>query len=477
MNRNDFDEAMKQVDKDIVSEAGNKKSRKGLFIGLGTSAACILVAVAVLTTFLLSGRSKAVLDSGGLPVSYDYKDGVLGERTGKGDSYKEYEMSESMPVPAPGSSVEYGSKEAFVSDGEMPYYPVIENGPAAGTLTAGEWRDIDNLSDWFKLIRDNNWYKYSEQRNLYTNKAVTVKVKDGDAPCFNVKVSLKDGETVISEARTDINGNAYLFYNLTKEEKFTPKTVTVNGINYEVSGDTLEIDAKNAGVKLKEIDLMYMVDTTGSMGDELEYIKAELADMVKRISAADESVSIRISVNFYRDDGDDYIVKYYDFRNDINDVLKLIGDETANGGGDFPEAVHTALENAVTGHQWRNNALKLCFFVLDAPPHDESEIEGINANIKASLVKAAAEGIRIIPVFCSGADQASEYLFRSFAVITGGTFVFLTDDSGISVGQHEETSVGEYDVEKLNDCMVRIVCEYAGFTYTAPRSGGNNPQQ
>lgn len=472
MNRHDFDEAIKQVDKDIVSEAKVRKSRKGLFIGIGTSAACILVACAVLMTYLLSGSFNNSIKQNSEPLLIDYNDGLIGERknsSGYLDGSMPKSESEYMPVPAPGMEAgyaEYGyDYEKSIDSGYSPVSGEIL--PGAGTLTAGEWRDTENLADWFKLIRDNNWYAYAEDRNLFTGKAVTVSVTDGKAPCFNVKVELKDGQKVISAGKTDINGKVCLFYNIAKDEKYTPSKVTVNGKDYDVTSDTVEISAKDCGVKLKEIDLMYMIDTTGSMGDELEYIKAELVDMVERIASKDEAVSIRISVNFYRDEGDDYVVKYFDFRNDVNDIMALIKDETANGGGDMPEAVHTALDNVVSGHQWRTNALKLCFFVLDAPPHDETEIQGINAKIRTSLVKAAEEGIRIIPVFCSGADQASEYLFRSFAAITNGTFVFLTNDSGVG-NPHLDTSVGEYNVEKLNDCMVRIVCEFAGLEYKAP---------
>ena len=220
---------------------------------------------------------------------------------------------------------------------------------------------------------------------------------------------------------------------------------------------------------------MYMVDTTGSMGDELNYIKAELVDMVNRITEKDQAVSIRVSVNFYRDEGDDYIVKYFDFREDINACYELIKNEKADGGGDTPEAVHTALDNAVNGHTWREDALKLCFLVLDAPPHSEEEIQGINADLRETFIKAAESGIRFIPVMCSGADKATEYLLRSLAAITNGTFIFLTDDSGIG-NPHIETSVGDYNVEKLNDCMVRVVCEFAGFEYTAPAQQNQQSQ-
>ena len=189
--------------------------------------------------------------------------------------------------------------------------------------------------------------------------------------------------------------------------------------------------------------------------------------MVARIASKDRSFSIRVSVNFYRDEGDEYVVKYFDFRTDIDDCLKIISEQRADGGGDYPEAVHTALENAVNGHQWRNDAIKICFLVLDAPPHTESEIQGINAKIVSSVKDAAAQGIRMVPVLCSGSDDQTEYLCRSFAALTGGTFLFLTDDSGIGFSHHDP-EVGEFDVEKLNEAMIRVVCEMCGFEYTKP---------
>ena len=491
MNRNDFDEAIKNVDKDIVSEAKNKKSGKKLWISIAASAACILLAVVVLSVGLginnvnkLSGNGKAgdinkISGSGDAQIKYN--DGILGERKDSdrrdyGEAYRDFD-----PVPMPELGEGY---EAADSSFEMPseYIKTSEEVPwdfyeveaRAGTLTAGEWRDTDNLADWYKLVRDNNWYDYAEERNIFSNKAVTVKVTDEGAACFNVKVELKDGNKVIAKGQTNIKGEAYLFYNV-DGGKANPSAVTVNGKDYSLSTDYIEIEAKNCGIELKAIDLMYMVDTTGSMGDELNYIKAELVDMVNRIAEKGQAVSIRVSVNFYRDEGDDYIVKYFDFREDINACYELIKNEKADGGGDTPEAVHTALDNAVNGHTWREDALKLCFLVLDAPPHSEEEIQGINADLRETFIKAAEAGIRFIPVMCSGADKATEYLLRSLAAITNGTFIFLTDDSGIG-NPHIETSVGDYNVEKLNDCMVRVVCEFAGFEYTAPAQQNQQSQ-
>lgn len=73
--------------------------------------------------------------------------------------------------------------------------------------------------------------------------------------------------------------------------------------------------------------------------------------------------------------------------------------------------------------------------------------------------EAAEKGIRIVPVAASGVDKSCEYLLRSMALKTGGTYTFLTNDSGIGY-DHIEPTIGSYDVEKLNDMMVRIVGEY-----------------
>ena len=74
---------------------------------------------------------------------------------------------------------------------------------------------------------------------------------------------------------------------------------------------------------------------------------------------------------------------------------------------------------------------------------------------------AAEQGIRIIPVASSGVDGETEFLLRSWALMTGGTYIFITNDSGIG-GGHKEAEVGEHTVEFLNECMIRVACEYCG---------------
>ena len=412
----------------------------------------------------------------GTSITPVYHDGVIGERPVEKDAGHGSDDAEPMPAPpyapepevpvsVPESKYDYSDYgEVSASEGE---YGVVRTGPdieySAGMLTAGEWKDAEAMAEWVKKLSENEeWAEFVKQRGLDTANFVKVTVTDGENKCFNAKVELTDGENTIFTARTDIHGCAYLFYSINGETE-SPIQVKVGNAVQSVEGNAdITVDAARAGVEVTALDLLLMVDTTGSMGDELEYLKAELSDMVQRISKENDSLSIRVSVNFYRDEGDEYIVKYFDFREDINECLEQIKQQFADGGGDYPEAVHAALENAVSGHTWREDAVKLCFLVLDAPPHSEQDVRGVNDSLRQSVLKAAELGIRIIPVASSGVDSETEFLLRSYALMTGGTYVFLTNDSGIG-GGHKDPDVDEtVTVELLNDCMVRIACEYCG---------------
>lgn len=331
----------------------------------------------------------------------------------------------------------------------------------AGTLTAGEWRDNDNYSEWRDKFQQADWTQIADSWNVRTLDRVAVTLVCGDSSVgAGVPVRLYDADgKLVWRGVSDHNGHAYLF---------APAGHAAR-VEADLAGVSASADCTGKGeVELsfnvryqpagRGLDLMLVVDTTGSMGDELEYLKAELKDVVVRAQKQSGVSSVRTSVNFYRDEGDEYVVRYFGFRDDIDEAIGALSEQQATGGGDYPEAVHTALENAVEQHAWNEDSIKLMFLVLDAPPHLE---DGVVESINASLARAAELGIRIIPVVASGTDTNCEVLYRSMAMLTGGTYVFLTDDSGIG-NPHAEPQVGQYETEKLNDLMVRLIAEYCG---------------
>ena len=389
---------------------------------------------------------------------------VMEEATWAADAMMEAEMAAKAASEAMGKAASRADGAADVTIPaitEPPKEPEVQVG--SGMLTAGEWKDLENIDFWVKVLNNNDWYSLMESRGLFANKIVPVKIVDGNGnPCFNVPVSLTDESGKITySAVSDIDGMAYLLYDL-DNKKETAGRIVIGGVQYDIAaqGQTV-VNLASAGVSATKLDLLFMIDTTGSMGDELSYLQAELRDVIRRVSQSGQVFAINLSVNFYRDNGDEYVVRSFEFTSDIDKAIQQLSEQSPNGGGDYAEAVHLALDDIVHNHQWRNDAVKLCFMVLDAPPHTDREIRGIDDRMQLTVMDMAEQGIRFIPLASSGVNTETEFLLRSWAVMTGGTYTFLTNHSGIG-NSHLEPTIGQYEVEKLNDLLVRVICEYCG---------------
>jgi hypothetical protein len=337
-------------------------------------------------------------------------------------------------------------------------------------LTAGEWNDLVHWDQWQQLLDSQEGEENRAYWSFEQFDRLDVEVTGGGKPASDAKVSVigDDGQSVW-EARTDVNGRAAAFAGLFDRQQGQDGYLVEVETDGEIKrfenvpiprGKTLRI-ALEKGVPMSDrLDLMLVVDTTGSMGDELKYLKTELRDVVERVGRDNgQRLDIRVSTNFYRDKGDDYVVKSFPFTKDIGEAEKQIAQQRANGGDDYPEAVDQALGDAVHNHDWSEGArARLLFLVLDAPPHHR---DSVVSKMQKLTRDAAEEGIRIIPVASSGVDANTEYLMRFMAVATGGTYLFLTDHSGIG-NDHKEAEVGEYEVKQLNDLLVEVINRYCG---------------
>ena len=343
----------------------------------------------------------------------------------------------------------------------------------AGMITAGAWVDNDNYEMWLDLFAqgaeegapNGKFYGYTTDRGSWgfnSLRRISVKVTSGDLAVAGATVTASDANgDPLFVGVTDAQGNAYLF---TGAESGTVTVTSGDGrASTEFTADTrdLTLDLATSAEKLNVIEMMLVVDVTGSMGDEISFLKAELADVINRVCAADENTVVSLALLFYRDKTDNEMFAYYDFANvttpgGMDAQQTALSSQRASGGGDYPEAVDEALELAVN-KQWSDGATtKLIFFVLDAPPHSDDEgIERFNSATKT----AAEKGIRICPILCSGAAGLTEYVMREAAIHTNGTFIFVTDDSGIG-GSHHDPALPNVTVELLNSLMVRVTLGY-----------------
>ena len=346
----------------------------------------------------------------------------------------------------------------------------------AGKVTAGEWRDLDNWLFWSNLMTNtqsdqegSDFTIYSEYWGFFTNNRVAVRVTNANGePQKDVPVQLvRTNGGVLYEARTDNKGQTNLWISLTQLQQNVDATtlaLVVNGMEQnqpvEVTkwGEEPKWNECTASVTAaKNIDIAFIVDATGSMDDEIAFLKADLTNIISTVSGKHTDAIIRTAALFYRDEGDDYLTRESDFSSNVSTTKAFIEEQYASGGGDYPEAVHTALEKGLQQLSWNEqNSIRLAFMLLDAPPHKQADVI---ASLQKSIPLYAKRGIRIIPVAASGVDKPTEFFLRFAAIATDGTYVFLTNDSGIG-GEHIAATVGDYEVELLNELIVRLIDQY-----------------
>ena len=337
--------------------------------------------------------------------------------------------------------------------------------PQGGLVTAGEWNDLDNWDFYQKTLMKEPFKGFPDDWQMYTNHRIAVALTAKNKPAANATVTLFRNDTPIWTAKTDNLGRAELWVGAFQKEKELNPTLLRLKVNEQwVSTATISETQVNR-IALDEalpsptnlVQIAFMVDATGSMGDELEFLKMDLKKVINEVQKTNTQLKISTATVFYRDEGDEYVVKHSPFTEDINQTTEFISQQRADGGGDFPEAVDKALVQ-LNQLQWQPEArTRIAFLVLDAPPHNKP---AVISSIQYSVKTAAASGIKLIPVVASGIDKTTEFLMRFIAMYTNGTYVFITDHSGIG-NKHLEPSVGEYQVEKLSDLMVRLIKKYS----------------
>ncbi|HEV8625112.1 MAG TPA: vWA domain-containing protein [Acidimicrobiia bacterium] len=260
------------------------------------------------------------------------------------------------------------------------------------------------------------------------------------------------------EVRTGPDGRALLFGNIGGfSARWGDKAVTVDfaqdaGREHRV---TLPVRRPEGRAKL---DVLFLIDTTGSMGDEIDRLKDSVRSVAERISALPANADLRLAMTVYRDRGDLFVTRTFDFTSSVDVFKTALAEVRASGGGDTPEDLNAGLHQAVTGPSWRgDDAVKLIFLIADAPPHLDYQDGPDYAD---DVLAAARRGIKIMPIASSGLDDQGEYVFRQLAQITMARFTFLTYGAdGVSPGDHTDHHVSDYAVLALDDLVVRLVSD------------------
>ncbi|MFK7806827.1 MAG: carboxypeptidase regulatory-like domain-containing protein [Saprospiraceae bacterium] len=343
---------------------------------------------------------------------------------------------------------------------------------AAGQLTAGEWKDLDHWTFWQKLMKNEVFNQFQNHWNYHSQQRFSVKISDEQGrAAANITVQLLDGRgTVIWETKTDNKGDAELWGNffggdatdfkIKIQQDTYVKTFEAIAYQQGINSFSLPLDCSAS----KEVDVVFVVDVTGSMGDELKYLKAEAQDVIQR-AEEELGINLRTGAVCYTDRSESNTVRTSDFNTDEKNTISFLQSQNLGSGGDYPEAVDLGLGYAIDSMNWNEEAIsRIVFLMLDAPPHHvESELKSLEHSIKL----AAAKGIKVIPIASSGINKETEFLLKFFTMATNGTYTFLTDHSGIG-NAHIKPEAGDYNIETLNDMMVRLIGENSTYHDCAP---------
>lgn len=208
------------------------------------------------------------------------------------------------------------------------------------------------------------------------------------------------------------------------------------------------------------LDLLFILDTTGSMGEEIERLKATIEIINLNLSALSSRPRVRFGMVLYKDRGDEYVTRTVPFTEDLESFRQALAAVSADGGGDTPEDLQAALEESMS-LDWNRSGVRLGFIITDAPTHLDY---GQEYTYVQAAQQAKEKGIKIFSVGTGGLDLAGEYVLRQISQYTAGKYIFLTygetgESEGGAPGSVSHHTGANYQTDKLEAIIIRFARE------------------
>jgi len=383
-------------------------------------------------------------------------------------------VGEAVPMspPAPAAKMMApDSSAAFAPSPPWPSEPQPQPGlqrPAGETVTAGM---VDDNADFGEYLAYRQRHAGLPVRERDISERYLLEVTDATGhPVHDAEVAIQRAGVAqpVMWARTDTAGRVWLH----------PRAFLPQGVQGErslgvavrkggVQGRALLLRGQAQAVQVRlgqaeatqrpRLDLVFLVDATGSMGDEIAKLKNSMHAMAQQIARLPAQPDVCYGLVAYRDRGDAFLTRTQDFTDDLGAFQQVLAQLQASGGGDTPEALNEALHEVVHGMGWRRDAARMVVLVADAPPHLDYGGPQYDQDMQAALAK----GIKLFAVGASGLDPVGEYIYRQMAQYTAGRFVFLTyrdaADPGSGPGTQTQHDVKQYSVQTLDRLVVKLV--------------------
>jgi len=199
---------------------------------------------------------------------------------------------------------------------------------------------------------------------------------------------------------------------------------------------------------INQVDLAFVMDTTGSMGPLISAARQRLIEMLRRVAAAAD-IQLQLGIVEYRDHKPQakMLTRAYPFTADLEQTQQVLMSLRADEGGDAPEAVLDGIVAACNELSWRKHALRLMVLVGDAPPHGvgtrgDSFADGCPCGESIASVTRQAEE-KSISIHTLALTTEVEASFKEVSALSGGQF-FASGQADKAIEHIEELLKREF---------------------------------
>ncbi len=392
----------------------------------------------------------------------------------KTDEEGEVEFVESDPPTGTFKDESYPLKESIdtaagVSSG------MTAGRPAASGLKAGFADDNKQYGYFINFLKE---YENVEHLLLPIEERIILYAKDQDGKSIPNAIVKIYGTDILCSAKTAADGSFYFypaeyaedlsFYNVKIETAGQEKEIKI----YRNGKRAIDVifDRKRIIKDPIPLDIVFILDTTGSMGEEIQRLKKTIELIHMNLSSLSSKPIVRFGMVLYKDEYDEYVTKTVPLTDNLEKFQKELKTVSASGGGDTPEDLQSALKEAVKTMLWNKEGIRLAFIITDAPPHLDY---GQNYTYVRAAKDAKRKAIKIFSVGTGGLDITGEYILRQISQYTSGKYIFLTygeeeESEGGSPGSVSHHTGANFQTDKLEAIIIRFAKEELSYLTEHP---------
>ena len=342
--------------------------------------------------------------------------------------------------------------------------------PSESGLKAGYSDDNRQFNYFVNFLKE---YEYVLHIPLDISERIIFYVKDkNNLSIPNAKIEIKSGGNIITRGATLADGSFRFFPSLYGENLKNFEILARDPASGRKTGDQFSRDGRrqidltiSTARQLEErtpLDIVFILDTTGSMGEEIERLKATIQLIHLNLSSLSTKPLLRFGLVLYKDEGgEEYVTQIVPLTENLGKFQNELNSVEAYGGGDTPEDLQAALEDSMKKIKWNTDGIRLAYIITDAPPHLDY---GQSFDYTKASIEAKERGIKIHSVGTGGLPLDGEYILRQVSQFTSGRYIFLTygeggESEGGAPGSVSHHTGANFQTDKLEAIIIRFAKE------------------